>query len=424
MPHVIVLGGGFAGFSAAMELQRRRRSVKNLRITLIDRNNFMLFTPMLPEVATGSVEPRHITQPLRGSMPHVEFELGEVLGVDEAARCVHVRHPLTRDAHSMYYDELVFALGSTPATHDVPGVAKCAIPLHTIGDAERLRNAVIGALESASNATDVAERDRLLRFVIVGGGFTGVETAGELSAFVRSIARYYPVDPASIEVVLVQHESRLLPHLPDRFGKFAARSLFDRGIRILLESAVESVDSGGVTLANGDRLQSRTIVWDGGVEPSIPAKQLKLQTNSHGAISVERDFSIPGHPHLWAIGDCAAVPRAGGGTYAPLAQNAVREGPLLARNLLARLRNRSTRPFRYRELGQMASLGNRDALAELPGGAMLTGTAAWILWRGYYLSRLPGKGRKARVAMDWTFGVAFPPQFARLSTAAPGSFDR
>lgn len=414
MPHVVILGGGFAGLSAARELQRRRKHVKDLRVTLVDKHNFMLFTPMLPEAATGSVEVEHITQPFRAMLRHVDFELGNVLGVDEAARQVHVQHPITHETRALAFDELVFALGSTGTTFGIEGVDRCTIALRSVADAERVRNAVIGAVEVAAQTIDIADRDRLLRFVIVGGGFTGVESAGELTAFLHSIVKYYRIDERAIDVVLVQDESRLLPHLPERFGKYAARSLHDRGVRIMLEKRVESVDPNGVTLKGGERLESRTILWDAGVEPSPLVKQLGLKTSSHAAIEVQRDFSVPGHSHLWAIGDCAAVPKNNDGTYAPLAQNAVREGPLLARNVIARLRGRRTKPFRYKELGQMASLGNRQALAELPGGTMLAGTPAWLLWRTYYLSRLPGNSRRARVALDWTLGMVFPPELARL----------
>ncbi len=414
MPHVVILGGGFAGFSAAREFERRRSRMKNLRVTLIDRNNFMLYTPMLPEAATGSVEVRHIAEPFRASLRHTDFELGDVIGVDERERTVHVTHPLTRDSRSIHYDELVFALGSTPSTLGVAGVERCTIPLRSVLDAERVRNAVLGAIEIASQTSDISERDRLLRFVIVGGGFTGVEAAGELTAFVHAILKYYAIEERAVEIVLVQAENRLLPHLPDRFGKVAARSLHDRGVRILLGKTVESVDPAGVDLKGGERIESRTVLWDAGVEPSPLVKHLGLKTSSHSAIEVERDFSVPGHAHLWAIGDCAAVPRKKGGTYAPLAQNAVREGPLLARNVIAKMRGKSTKAFSYKELGQMASLGNRQALAELPGKKMLTGLPAWLLWRSYYLGRLPGAGRKTRVALDWTLGLAFPPQLARL----------
>ena len=421
MPRIIIAGGGFAGLSAARELQKRRRELSGLEVLLVDRNNYMLFTPMLPEAATGSVEVRHITQPFRAQLRGVRFEMGEILGVDEERRTVSVRHPLTHETRALQYDQLILALGSTVSTKGVPGVDRSAYFLRSVADAEHLRNAVIGAIEVASRSRDAVERDRLLRFIIVGGGFTGVETAGELSAFLRSILRYYPtVDPRQAKVTLVQSEDRLLPHLPERFGKQAARVLFDRGIDIRTCQDVDRVDPRGITLKGGERLESRTVVWSAGEEPAPFVKRLGLKLSEHGAIVTGRDFSVPGHPHLMAIGDCAAVPRQSGGTYAPLAQNAMREGPLAARNVIARLRRKPTKPFDYKELGQMASLGDRNALAELPGKRMLTGVPAWLLWRTYYLGRLPGLGRKTRVALDWGLGVAFGPALARLPMVERG----
>lgn len=426
MPRVVILGGGFAGLAAAREFERRRKSVKDLDIVLVDRHNFMLFTPMLPEAASGSVEFAHITQPFRAQLRHVRFELGEVLGVDERERSVTIRHPLTRESKTIVYDELIFALGSAPSTMGIDGVERCTLPLRTLGDAEHVRNAVIGAVEIASQSDDIAERDRLLRFVIAGGGFTGVETAGELTAFLRSLLAYYPrLQQNMLRVVLVQGEKRLLPHLPERFGKYAARVLHDRGVEIRTGKDVDAVDPAGVTLKGGERYESRTVIWAAGNEPAPFVKRLGLKLSAHNAIATQRDFSIEGRPHLWAIGDCAAVPKKDGGTYAPLAQNATREGPLLARNVIARLRGKRTKPFTYKKLGQMASLGDRHALAELPGNVMLTGLPAWVLWRMYYLGRLPGTGRKTRVALDWTLGLAFGPPLAALPMVEQGetSFD-
>lgn len=417
MPAIVVAGGGFAGLSAARELQRRRRSVADLDVVLVDRNNFMLFTPMLPEAASGAVDVRHIAQPFREMLPHVRFELGDVTVVDEEKRQLHARHPLTGETRAIAYDELILALGSTPSTLGIDGVERYAMTLRTAADAARIRNALIGALEVASRTSDLIERDRLLRFVIVGGGFTGVESAGELSAFVRAISRYYPLDREA-EFVLLQHQDRLLPHLPAKFGKYAARSLRDRGVALMLGRKVQAIDAEGVTLDDGKRCESRTVIWDAGTQPNPIVHGLALKIGAHGAIAVCRDGAVEGHPHLWAIGDCAAVPKPGGGYYGPLAQNAVREGPLVARNALAALRGRKSKPFAHRELGQAASLGDRQALIELPAGKFATGFPAWLMWRGYYLSRVPSVAERTRVALDWTLGLAFPPSVARLTTRA------
>ncbi len=421
VPRIVIVGGGFAGVATAQALERAGRR-EPIAITLVNRQNFMLFTPMLPEAATGSIEARHILQPLRAALSGdtglsgaSSFELGEAVGVDLERRTVSTRHPLTHELKLIEYDELVLALGATDSAMGIPGVEKFTVPLKTIADAETLRDRVIGALEVAARTKDVLERDRLLRFVIVGGNFTGVELAGELQAFLRSTMRYYPsIDRTKVELVLLESSDKLLGHLPAKFGKYAASALVKRGARLLLGRAVSAVDPCGVELKDGARIESATVMWAAGEEPSSLAKQLGIKTNEHGAIETAGDFAVVGMPHVWALGDCAAVPRPGGGTYAPLAQNAIREGKLLASNIRARLRGKPTKNFRYQELGQMASLGDRRAVVELPGGGMLTGTLAWMVWRTYYLAQVPGWNQKTRVALDWTLAMAFPADMARM----------
>jgi NADH:ubiquinone reductase (H+-translocating) len=333
---------------------------------------------------------------------------------------------LTRDVKDVAYDELVLALGSTGSTMGIPGVAKHTIPLKTIADAEVLRDRVVGALEVAAKTNDLVERDRLLRFVIVGGNFTGVEMAGELQAFLHAILRFYPaIDRSAVEVVVIDSSQRLLDRLPAKFGKFAASILHERRARVCLGREVAAVDPAGVELKDGERISSATVIWAAGEEPAPLAKHLGVKTNEHGAIETGGDFAVTGVRNVWALGDCAAVPQPGGGTYAPLAQNALREGKLLASNICARLAGKPTKVFRYRELGRIASLGDRAAVAELPGGAMLTGTLAWLAWRTYYLGNVPGWNQKTRVALDWTLAMAFPPDMARmpLLEKIPTSFD-
>lgn len=427
---VVILGGGFAGVATVRELERI--GDKRVGVTLVSRHNFMLFTPMLPEIASGSIEPRDITQPLRASTGvdqnsnHASsvFELGDAVAVDTTAQTVSVSHPLIHQTKLLEYDELVFALGATESTMGIPGIEKFTVPLKTIADAEKVRARVLGALEAADETKDLIERDRLLRFVIVGGDFTGVELAGELQAFLHSAVRYYPsIDAKQVELIVVESGEHLLGHLPSKFGKYAASVLNNRGTTLRLKEAVGSIDGRGVELKGGERIASATVVWAAGEKPSPLASTLRLATTPQGAIKTGRDFAVPGVEHVWALGDCAAVPKPGGGTYAPLAQNAVREGPLLARNIVARLSGKPTQNFRYKELGQMASLGNRRALAELPGGRMLTGFPAWLLWRTYYLGRLPGARNKLRVALDWTLARAFPPQTSLMPVPDKGEAD-
>lgn len=417
MTRVVIAGGGFAGVAAAREFERLR--VPGIDVTLVDRRNFMLFTPMLPEVAAGSVEARHVVQPFRSMLRRTSFELGDITGVDLNARQLTVRHPVTGDTRELSYDELVLALGAESSTMGVPGVQEHAIPLKSLSDAERLHRAVLGVAEVVEKTLDVVERDRLLRFVVVGGSFTGVEAAGELHGFLRSISSYYPaLRKHGYEILLIEGGERLLPHLDAKFGKYAAHSLTDRGVRVLVREDVDRVERDCVVLKSGKSFPSRTIVWAAGIKPNPLLEHIGLPRLEKGAAIVDPELSVHGVPHLWAIGDCAAVPKPGGGTYEPLAQNAVHEGPVLARNVTAPFRGRSQEAYRREKLGQMASLGDRQAVGELPRERMVTGLPAWLLWRAYYLSRSPGAANKARVGIDWALGMIFPPRIARLPLVA------
>ena len=408
---IVVLGTGFAGLAFARALRRRRA---DLDIVAVNRENYTLFTPMLPEVASGSIEPRHVAEPFRNAVPEATFVLGEVRGVDFAARTVSTRHPVTGESSQLGYDQLAIALGTVESTHGIPGADDHTCGLKTLADAIRLRDRLIGALEAAAVTHDDGERRRLLTVVVVGGGFTGVEAAGETLAYLRRVARAYRgLDPALLRVVLVAGSGRLLEQLPARFGARAQALLAARGVEFVLGDEVAAVDAGGLTLKSGARHESKTVVWSAGVRVPELVERLDLPHAEHHAIAVNPDFSVPGQPGVWALGDCAHVPKPGGGAYPQTAQHAVREGALLARNVDAALRGRTTRPFRYASPGMMASLGDREGLAEL-GGRMIAGLPAWLLWRGYYLSRLPGAARKTRVALDWALSLPFPEDIASI----------
>ncbi len=409
---VVILGTGFAGLAVARALRHRRA---DLDIVAVNRENYTLFTPMLPEVASGSIEPRHVAEPFRSAVPDATFVLGEVQGVDFGTRTVTTHHPVTGETTELGYDQLVIALGAISSTHGTPGAAAHTLGLKTLDDAIRLRDQLIRSLEAAAVERDDAERRRLLTLAVVGGGFTGVEAAGEALAYLRRIARAYRgLDPALLRVVLVAGSDRLLEQLPARFGTRARAVLAERGVEIVLGDEVAAVDAGGLTLKSGKRYAAKTVVWSAGVRVPALVEQLDVPHAKHHAIQANADFSVPGRPGVWALGDCASVPKPGGGAYPQTAQDAVREGALLARNLDAALRGRRTRPFRYRSPGMMASLGDRTGLADLLGGHLIAGFPAWLLWRAYYLSRLPGASRKTRVALDWALSLPFPEDIASI----------
>ena len=410
---IVLLGGGFAGVTAARELERRAPA--DAHITLVNRENFQLFTPMLPEVASGTLDMRAIVSPLRVTLKRTQVVLGEVSAVDVASRAVTVNIDVLGSQATLPFDHLVFALGSESSTHGIPGIAEHAYPLKTLPDAARLRSRVGSAFEAAAAEHQRVERDRWLRFVIVGGGFTGVEAAGELAAYLKRLHRYYPtLHDLTPEIVLVDGGHRLLEQLAPEFGKRAAASLRARNVRIELREDIASGDASGLTLKSGKRLDSRTIVWTAGEKPAPLLQKTGLQTSENGALIVGSDFAVPGVAGIWGIGDCARIPKRGGGDVSPLAQNAVREGPLLARNIVATLAGEPSKPFAYLPLGMMASLGDHDAVAQLPGNRMVAGLPAWLMWRAYYLGQVPGAARKLRVASDWTVSGLFAQNVARL----------
>ena len=403
---VLILGGGFAGMAAAREFERK--APPDMNVTLMSQENFFLFTPMLPEIASGSIEPRHIIQPVRAGLHRTRFILGCALEINVHTRSVAVEHPVLGSRSQLHYDQLIVALGSQTSTFGLPGVQEHTIGLKTLEDANALRSRVVGAFEAAASTTDRVMRDRFMRFIIVGGGFTGVELAGELTGLLERLRKLYPdLQACPPEIVLVESEHQLLDQLPSRFGKRAASSLQARGVRLELGEQVASADERGLSLKSGKRHEGAVIVWTAGVQPAPVVRAMGLQTSKHGALIVNSDFSVPGVEGLWSLGDCAAIPKKAGGSYAALAQNAVREGPLVARNVIARAQKKRTRAFSYKRMGMMASLGNHDAVAELPGKRMIAGFPAWMLWRTYYLSRLPGLSRKIRVATDWTLSGIF-----------------
>ena len=422
MTKVLVLGGGFAGVAVAHRLEKRLRA-DEAEVTLVSRDNFTLFTPMLPEVSSGGIELRHVVTPVRAQLRRTTFVLGEVGAIDLAAKSVDARHPITGGVTRLTYDHLVLALGSVTSTFNIPGVAEHTLPLKTLEDAEALRNRVIASLERAVVTPPGPARERLLTFVIVGGGYTGCEAAGELVDFFHSIMRYYPpLRLRDVRMVLVEAGTALLPDLPPAMGRYTTRNLAGRKVELVIGDGVAKIDDGGVDLHSGTRIPSATVVWSAGVRPSPVLRDLPGCPHArNGGIVVMQDMSVPGQPGVWAIGDCAWIPTKPdadlndkGAWYPATAQHAIREGPVLGDNIAAAIRGLPTKPFHYTSLGTMASLGARRGVAALPGGFVLSGFLAWVLWRTYYLARLPGLDRRLRVTFDWTLGLVFPRDIAEL----------
>jgi NADH dehydrogenase len=414
-PRIVVLGAGFAGIAAARELERALRP-EEAQLVVVGRDNFTLFSPLLPEVFAGAVETRHAVTPVRAQLRRAQFVLGDVTAIDPHARTVTVSHSITGAQQVLAYDQLIVALGSVTTTFGIPGVAEHALPLKTLENAARLRNRIIATLELADIESDRQRRARLLTFTIVGGGYTGCEAAGELVDLFRSVRRYYrSIAPGEIRVVLIEAGKRLLPDLPAAMAAYTERSLRARGVEVLVGVGVTAMDADELRLSDGRAIPTATVVWSAGVRPPPLLRDLPFPKARNGAIIVGRDMAVDGWPGVWAAGDSAWIPTKTPGEWYPMtAQHALREGPALARNVVAALRGRPTRPFDFIALGTMASLGARRGVAALANGTILTGFLAWFLWRTYYLLRLPGFDRKVRVALDWTLQLLFPRDIAEL----------
>ncbi len=405
-PHVVVLGGGFAGAYAAMELERRLGDAA--RITLVNRENFFLFTPMLHEVAASDLDVTHIVNPLRKLLRRATLFHGSVERIDLAARKVVVSHGVDAGhPHELDYDHLVVALGSITNFHGTPGVAARALTMKSSGDAIGLRNRLIENLEEADFECCPKVRERMLNFVVAGGGFAGVETAAAMHDFLEEARRFYPhLSDSRARVVLVHSGTEILPELDARLGAYARETLGARGVEIRLGERVAGFSDDGVSLSGGSLVPTRTLVWTAGTS-SHPLVQALPCVLERGRIVVNEFLEAEGTPGLWALGDCARVPDlVTGGVCPPTAQHASRQAKVLAANVAAAIGRGRRRPFRFRTLGQLASLGHRRGVAQILG-MRFSGFVAWWLWRTIYLSKLPRFERKVRVALDWTLDLFF-----------------
>ena len=412
---VVVLGGGFAGLAAVRELERLHSPVP-LEITLVNRQNFSLFTPMLHEVAASDLDLTHIVNPIRKLTRRAALLVGEVERIDLERRAVVVSHGESVHKHEVEYDHLVLALGGTTNFYGVPGVSEHALTMKTLGDAIRLRNRLIAHLEQADAECFCDFRQSLLTFVIAGAGFAGVETAAAVNDFVRGALKYYRnLRSNDIRIVLVHAGPLVLPELAEGLGRYAQVKLAERGVEIVLRTTVTSYDGDVAQLSDGRAIPARTLVWTAGSAAHPLVSGLPCATDG-GRIVANDFFQVADWPGVWALGDCAAVrDPATGRPYPPTAQHAVRQGRLLARNLVASLRGAAMQPFRYSTLGQLAAIGRRAGVANVLG-INFSGFPAWFLWRSIYLGKLPRLEKKLRVMLDWTLDLLFDKDLVQFET--------
>ena len=416
---IVILGGGFAGMRTAGCLERELRGNFSIGLTLVNETNALLFTPMLAEVAGSSLEPSHISTPLRSTLRRTEFLRGVVTDVDLEKRLVTLRGDAGARGNSapreVPYDHLVFALGSISNHLGMPNIEKFGFNFKSLLDAIRIRNHVIEMFERADLESDPSARSAFLTLVVAGGGFAGVEVAGALNDFAHGILADYPrLRPDELKVVLVHSRERVLPELSESLARYAQEKMQLRGVSFRLNTRILDARPGVVVLSDGE-IRAETLVWTAGTLPSPLLKSLLLKKDKRGALLVDDTLAVPGTPGLWAIGDCAAVTDAATGhPCPPTAQFALREAEVLAGNIVAQLAQRPLRKFHFDSLGALCVVGHQTACAELSvpfsrrKSLRFSGLFAWLLWRGIYLAKLPGLERKIRVLMDWTIELFFP----------------
>lgn len=414
---VVIVGGGFGGAFAAKFL--RRYGGSNFAIELINATNYFVFQPLLPEVVSGTISSPDAVTPLRYMLPGVKVRMAEVTSVDTAAQAISLLQGTRRFPQTIQYDQLIIAVGQKTDLSLSPGLAAHSLSVRDLADAHELRNHVIRCLEHADITEHQDIRRRLLTFVVAGGGFSGVETIGELVEMIRRTLRFYPnINDDDIRAILVQRGERILPELSAKLAQYAEHKLHDRNVEILLNTRVASATAKDVYLDNGTRIATDTLVTTAGNSPRAFTRKLDLELQ-RGKITVDQFLRVPGWENVWCVGDAALIPLPPGKNdeirfAPPTAQFAVREARVVARNIVAAEKGREMQSFDYRPKGSLASIGNYKAVAEV-FGFRLSGVFAWLMWRGLYIGMLPGFSTRLRVALNWLFDYFLPRSIVQIA---------
>jgi len=409
---IVSAGGGFAGWTAASYLDKRLARRADTEVVLISRENFILFTPMLHEVAAGDLDPSDIINPLRRILRHVKIVQADVQAMDPSRRRVRCSGGVAQ----LEFDHLLLALGAETNFIDLPGLSDWAVTMKSLSDAALLRNRVLALLEEATLQSDPAARRQLLTFVTAGGGFAGTETTGAINDFVRDTVRYYPdLNERLIRVVVIQPGDLLLPELGEELGRYAERKLCERKVEVIKGARVASYDGSLVRLSDGQSIPASTLIWTAGVKPSAVIASLPCH-KERGRLVVDEFLSVPGVHGLWAAGDCAAVPVSETGEFhPPTAQHGLRQGLIAARNIEAAILGRPLTPFIFSTMGQLATIGRRAGVATV-FGLRFSGFIAWCLWRAVYLMKLPRLTKKLRVMVSWILDLFFAREIEQMIT--------
>jgi NADH dehydrogenase len=399
-----------------MQLEKTLARDPNIEVTLVNRDNFFLFTPMLHEVAASDLDMTHIVNPVHKLLRRVNFFAGDVEAIDLQARQVVVSHGIERHEHTLDYDHLVLALGSITNFFNLPGLEERALTMKSLGDAIGLRNRIISLLEEANTECCAPIRTPLMTFVVAGGGFAGVETIAGINDFTREALAFYPnLSERMLRMVLVHPGPVILPELGPKLGAYAQQKLSERQVEIRVNTRVTGVTEHEVQLSDGSTLASYSLVWTAGTSPHPLLATLPCQ-KERGRVLVNEYLEVVDWPGVWALGDCAMVPDRKPGTFCPpTAQHALREGKVVAQNIAATMRGSRKKPFVFSTIGQLAAIGKRTGVASIMG-INFSGFLAWWLWRTIYLSKLPRFEKKVRVALDWTLDVLFSKDIVQFTT--------
>lgn len=423
---VVILGAGFAGRHAAMELAAQLPRPEDGDITLIDQNSFLLFTPMLTEAAGGEVDTHHIVSSARQLPQRINFMQACVEHIDLKTKRVTLTlgdapRDIPETSRVLQADHLVLALGSVANFHKIPGVEEHALTLKSLDDASALRMRIMALLEGASEEESEEARRALLTIVVGGAGYTGVETMAALNDLLRATVKKYPgLRAAPVRTVLVEPGPRILTELTESLAAYAAHKIEARGVEIRLNSKVTAATGEYVELNGNERIPTRTLIWSGGVTPHPATRGLSCAYGEHGGILVNAFLAVPRNAGIWALGDCAAVPKIEGGWYAPTAQNAVHEGKLVARNIAAVLRGENPAAFKYRPIGELALVGRHSGVGQIMG-RKFSGLLAWALWRAVYLFKMPSPGQRLRIVSDWMVDFVLGRSVVLMSELSPQS---
>lgn len=414
-PRVLIVGAGFIGLYSALRLEQVL-APDEAEIVLVAPDNFMTYKPLLPEVASGSLEPRHGVVPLRSALTRTHVRTGHLTGLDHRRRSARIQ-PYEGDERELRYDHVVLGLGAMTKVLPVPGLAEHAVGFSTLTEAIALRDHVLERMEAAAASDDPAVRRRALTFVFVGGGYSGVEAMAELESMTRDAAAQFDhVSREDMRWLLVEASDRILPTVSEAQGRYAAELLRDRGIDIRFETTLDEASDGRFALSDGEVVEADTLVWMAGVTANPLVAELGLPVTDDGRLDVDPSLRLRGVDGAWSAGDCAAVPSPDGDSYPPTAQHALREASTLADNLAAVLRGQEVRAFRYSSRGEMVTLGRYEGVGEV-AGRQLRGLLPWLARRLYYGSIIPTVDRKARVFGDWLVGLPFRRDVVQLTSA-------